>query len=413
LTITPVTQPVLADGVAVLMATEHRALWLVGVDPARGNELWRQPASTAFVPSGYGVQLRVVQRSGHDLVAYYAPDDKFDGAARLVVAEPTTGKAAWRSEPESFVGAIDTCWNTQDLCIDNGLVKQLRLTSWHFADVPTYQPKQASTLGDAGLYWTGGGRFGVYRNGHSLWEKPLDEFFANPETAYGWDLELIDGRYVGWVASDPYADHADSDDLSRRRDVGIDAATGRLIWKKQGSRMGCYGLVGAYRSRDDDRPDEPIRCTSMGKLVTRNDEIVGMKGGLDVEGFDPATGKATWSFPLGNDVVFARGKRRVACGDGGGMLLGHGASRRVVDPVTGARSVPRAGEVFLCTEPAKFREGDDADTRQGDTMLRVCDVNGKNSNGLPMSSLLQSLNQTFGDVIIMATPTGLVAYRTA
>ena len=72
----PIGQPVAAGGVAVGYVTEGKDLYLVAVDPATGNALWKQDASPGEItgwhaPSGPGVRVDAGVEAGRKVVPFY------------------------------------------------------------------------------------------------------------------------------------------------------------------------------------------------------------------------------------------------------------------------------------------------------------------------------------------------------
>src|SRR5215207_9323745 len=108
----PIGQPVQVAGVVVGYVTAGRALFLIGLDPASGKELWRQAASPGDVTPGIPLGVVVVG----DRVAYFRPDPQGNLVARLVVADPRTGADRAVTRPALFTSSAQPCPNNKDVC---------------------------------------------------------------------------------------------------------------------------------------------------------------------------------------------------------------------------------------------------------------------------------------------------------
>lgn len=426
--ITPIGQPVTAGDAVVVYGTEGRDLYLYGVAVADGAVRWRQAASPSRVVSGIPVGPSVMDGR----VAYFRPDPSAELAARLVVASAETGDDLLVSEPAHFTSHPRSCDDGTDVCVTavegDGSTGSRRFSveaGGRVADADA-TPPHARFVGDDLLDL--GQRqpelLAGFAEGTVRWRSPLARHFPDGFTTdEGWHFGLYRsaGLHVGSVGS---ADGEEPSvvvvDLGQSHTAAIDTATGSSAWQAPGTSFLCSSKVDLYRTVAEGRTELwPVRCRYRG--VARYDRVSGRPSydGLDVtmEGFDPATGRTTWSLPLGAAEAFMKeGYEAIAVGDT--EVLVHGATGPlIVDLADGSTRSPAKEETFWCgtngflqyRESRRFSDGRSSDRWRGGTLLSRCTADGSPTDATPRQ-LARSLGATVGGRTVLSLANGLVAY---
>jgi hypothetical protein len=253
-------------------------------------------------------------------------------------------------------------------------------------------PHNARPVSDGGLYVTHerpGERVGRMMRGKRLWERPvLDVFGAGRSSDRGWGISYDKraGVYAGSLGQPPddqllaayQAGRAISLDLSDELLVGFKAEDGTRLWHRRGA-TDCIvdghaeGIV-------------PVRCVIGGTLTLQEgEEPIARRPRVRVEGYEPSTGKVTWSLwlsPRAARGFVEDGDRLWLSRDAATMLVPTDAGVLRVTVADGAADRVTDDERLLCsTGLVEIAYLDHR--RNGGYLSRACRPDGRPARGAP------------------------------
>lgn len=430
--ITPIGQPETAGDTVVVYGTVDQDLYLYGLAANDGSIRWRQQATPSATTAGIPMTPAVID----GLVAYLRPDAKVHLAARLVVASPQTGADRLVSDVMTFRSQPSPCPDGRDVCVmtDEGTK----------ADVSRrFSVEAGREVPDAGSPPPGSRRIGQdlldlgqrqpevlagFEGGTVRWRSPLSSHFSpGYSTDYGWHFILYKsaGLHVGSIGRP--RDGVDATtvvvDLSKTETAAIDAGNGSSAWRSEGTSFDCNGTIILDHIAADGRSEPwPVRCRYRGTARYDRATQAATYEGLDVtvEGFDVATGKTTWSLPLGAAGAFMDQEEHAIPVSDSEVLVQGTTGAVIIDLGTGSTRVPRKGEVFWCAtnvffdyrESRLLPDGTTSKSWRGGTLLNSCTADRAPTNAGP-GHLTRSLGATVGRRTVLSTARGLVAYDQA
>ena len=424
--IRPIGQPVLVGDTIVGYSTVDRDLYIYGVAVADGAIRWRQLATPSDVVSG----VPVTPSAFDGRVAYFRPAAAGGLEARLVVAAPETGHDLLVSDPALFTSHPRRCDDKKDVCVN---ARDGRSTVSRRFSVDAGGPVANPGATPAGSRWLAedlldaGGRrpetLAGFQAGAVRWRSPLSRHFtAGSTTDRGWHFVLYRsaGVHVGSVGRPPDEDDGSSVvfDLSKDSTAAIDAASGSSAWRSEGSSFLCRSKIDVPRRADDRWEAWPVQCRYRGTSRYNRGTNISSYEGLDVtvEGFDVATGRTTWSVPLGAATGLVGDEAQATVVSEVQVLVRGGAGPVIIDVATGATRAPAVDETFWCEKNAWFeyrvgRQYPDVfvDTWRGGTLFEPCTADESPTVILP-TDVPKQVGVTAGDRSLVATATGLVAY---
>ncbi len=434
----PVTQPVVKDGVAlVLTRAPGRSLKLVAADVSTGKRLWSRDWSPGGIPPGYSVEpVALRSASGKAVTVFSQPPRELAATSEdmwrlpLVVVDLATGKELHRTKPLELLTPPEECADHKDACFDllgskGGL--RLDLDTGQLKPDPAGTPAGARNIGDAGLFSTSdrpGEKIGVARDGKTLWSRPIAEVMGPTVSSdNGWQFAYDEkaDRYVGWMRAAPppeaeekgKASKVFTQDIGLLRLVAFDGTDGKVAWSRKGAKHTCLGI-------DTETPR--VRCVLKGALVySDKGEVTKVRGGAaTVEGFDAETGKTTWSLPVAADAVadlITDRDQKVA--DGATALVQANQGPRVVDLATGETAEPTDDEVFVCASQNTsfdyampyFSDGEPITRRYGGQLLRPCSTDGTAAPAYTVASLTDAGEAAGKGRKVLASSDGLLGFE--
>ena len=101
----PVSSVDVVGSVALVYGRAHGALYLYGLDVRTGRTLWHRAASSSATTPGVALAPTDV----HGSVVYFGPMHGRSDAARMIVADPATGRARVQSAPMSWQDMPTQC----------------------------------------------------------------------------------------------------------------------------------------------------------------------------------------------------------------------------------------------------------------------------------------------------------------
>lgn len=435
-------QPQAAGDVALVYVEQEQAqeLALVGVDAVTGEQLWSQPASPGEVVPGIAVVPTVLEGAdGQPLAAYFRPDPTGNLFARLVLADPRTGKDVFATAPLLFGSTPRACSDDRDVCVQarsgydgQRSTMRLRLADGSLLPEPESVDGFVRGIGPEGLsdVRPGGVEYlARVQDGAVVWKTPIDELFApgySTDGGWAWNYYPDSDLFVGFVGQRPVDVTPNSPrelNLAAGVTIAIDASTGRRRWRDDGSLPTCSGTLPlplALSGEGDERAPVPVRCRYEGAAVVRQGQEP-MFDGLDVsvEGFDLATGETTWTLPLGavEGLVFSGGVGAVA---GPQEVLLPGPDGPVVlNVAAGTTRDPAPEEVFACaseTVTFDYREPYYANgvpilERLGGTLTVPCLPDGSSGTEPLPPMAIEAVALEVGDLFVLAAEGRLIGYR--
>jgi len=139
-----------------------------------------------------------------------------------------------------------------------------------------------------------------------------------------------------------------------------------------------------------------------------------------VEGFDPATGKTTWSVPAGPANGLATPRASLAIAGPTQVVLDRPEGPIVLDYATGTTGVPPPGAAYRCMVHVEY-EGDLSskewwdstrrNDRPGGEVAAMCDAHGRPSSDLPNAEATMAAGAHVGDYAVIAGRQGYVGFR--
>ena len=419
----PIRQPTAIGSVMVGVVTDHGRLFLVGIEPATGRVLWRQ--AMAIPPDiTPGVSAHPA-RIGDDKVAYYRP---YQGRyTQLVVASALTGAALASSPMALFTTWPFACENGTGACTlshgaDRGSEYLYRLdpATGDF-DHGDELPPRARLLAPPNLVdlvdrpentiaWL--------RDGELRWRTSLRAAFPpgfSSDNGWYWSVFADEKAVVGSVFGEPRtAGETRTRDLARdAATAGISIETGDVLWRDDGTTFRCM-LSWIER---------PVRCRSHGTRTwvsgpTRHS----VSAGIDVtlEGFEPRTGRTTWSLPLGpaEDLIGGADARIARAGPE--QLIIRGASGPVlIDLDAGTATTPPERATYWCLSALEYQtaqsfrtpDGSVRHDRTGGDIASPCDARGEPAQDVPGADSTLAVGARVGDYAVVAIRNGYVGFR--
>jgi hypothetical protein len=423
----PVAEPLVVGDALVVLVAEEGSMQVVGLDPVTGETTWSAEASPGYAPPGIAVGITDV---GDDAVAFLRPAGE-GLMAELVVADATTGEERWSSSALGIHSQPGPCEDGADVCAlaDLGVGLQLVRFLGEGALRPEPFPTGARVLGD-GLLDLGGREpelLAGYEGGEVRWQTPLaDVFGPGLSSDYGWMFAAYDDVVVGSVGQDVPLDLPIVVDVERDVTAGLGRGDGRPRWREVGTSFTCtsklalqMGDGGAHEDAEDWQP-WPVRCRAVGTTTYESLEGEGRPEltSLVVEGFDPATGETTWSVEV-DPALLTEDLEALPTLAGEHAVVVPGLDGPVVlDLEDGATRPLGDDDLLWCRAEAEFEideawsssDGIEITERRGGVLARPCRADGGTGGGEP-TSFPPSIAVPAGDVRVVSTPGGVVAYR--
>lgn len=411
----PVDQPRAVGAFAIGMVSgPDRTLLVVGLDPATGHVLWRQPLTPGAVPPGVAVDVTPV---GKDKIAYFRPTVTDTVYAELVLADAATGTDIAKTSQERFSSPPYRCGN-EEVCATaqragGPVVVRLDAAGSRESPVADGAPQHARSIGNGGLFDLGdrpGNTLALVREGKIWWRTPVGAAFPPGfSTDNGWTWRFYGDAhvFVGSVGAPAVhsAPNRITRDLTNTATAGLSERDGSVIWRDAGS---------FYEDRLDGG-HHPLRYRARGTVVFEEGADTSFRDvDVTIESFDVTTGKTTWSVPLAADRSFVGGDVRLPLAGANEVVLQAPAGPIVLDFATGQTSPPAAGATFWCTSDQLYEllPGYQADqgkveyTRRGGVLAVACDARAQPAVALPGAVATRAVGVQVGDYSLVAVRQG-------
>lgn len=325
------SQPAPAGGKFVVYARQNDLLEVVALNANNGSTAWVAPASPSEVTPGVAAGLAVRAATVFYLENFGTPTY---GRARLVARDAASGNVVWQSAVGSFETWPEICPDQTNAVCVNGKIGSVGWGQLRFS-ASTGQVMSVIQMGTEAYpgreltpdLFDPGSRgpeqlLGVSR-GKLNWRHNLSAIFTLPHasTDGGWDFDRY-GRldlFAGSVGQRPRIKHGKYFvRLSPRMTAGFSTATGKVKWRTPGlyscgQPLPCPGRSEAgYSSASTlSSPSVGIRILETGTLsgsMSGGTPKVSRDASATIQGFDPATGKTTWSFKAGRNAFLLADK---------------------------------------------------------------------------------------------------------
>jgi hypothetical protein len=416
----PIGQLVTIGSTMAGLAVHDARLFLLGIDPATGNVLWRQQTTPNLIT--IGEPLEVVQ-IGDDKVAYLRP---YDGhLAQLVVAEAATGRDLATSPPALFNSLPFACIDGRDACalsvpMAGGRRRQYRLeiTTDTYrkegevlpSDTRVLEPPSLVDLGDRP-----GNTIGWLRNGAIQWRTPASAAFPpgfSSDNCWTWRRFADEHVVVGTTCGPPLARKPTyvSDLEHGAATAGLSDATGEVLWRDGKSTLQCTIEKRGY----------PVRCRVRG-VKRRKDSDRASFHELDVtvEGYEPATGKTTWSVAMGAAESLIDYLSSHAIAGPTQVVVPRSTGAVLLDYANGRVGAPPASATFWCLARASYEllpayrdwDGPLQYDRLGGELATICDAEGRSSEQLPNAEATIAAGAHVGGYAVIASRNGYIGFR--
>lgn len=384
--------------------------YLTAIDPATGNQLWREPMSYSATTVGVAADFLKI---GDDRIAYLH-DRSGGGYAQIIVANARTGQGVSASPPLLFTSLPSLCDNHRDVCaisegIPGGIKRRYRLsvsnddyTRDSDALPPGARILEGPNLLDLGdrpentLAWLHRGAF--------AWRiAAADAFGPGFSSDNGWRWKVFSDQdvLVGTVYGESrYVDGASVFDLARgSATAGIRASTGAILWRDHGTSLWC--------NLPEEHPT--VRCRLRGTLTATDQGIRFAQLDVAIEGFDLTTGKTTWSIPLGAATELIGSREAVRVAGASQIVVTTPTGPAIVDYSRGELSAAAPGGTYWCLATAHYFA--DGRQRTGGHIASVCDAQGHPARALPGADATLAAAAQVGSYAVITGAHGYMGFR--
>lgn len=427
-------RPQVVKGVVVVLSEGAKGLELTGLKESTGKKLWSVSVDPGWVPSGVnmGVQLSKTAK-GKDVVLFLQKSKPRDGWGGDVWTKPvavdiTSGKVVYKGPAQVITSRPSSCPDGKDMCylsinpyIDDEQRMRVKLDR---GTQRTLTPQHK--LGDS-IFPIGAGEIYAHYSGkksnllrlkgnEKLWGLSLDKAMGSAYTpGQGWNVEYSEklGIFSAWIGRE-YKETKDSkgnvvardSDYRQEMMIGLDADTGKTLWKAKGATTICLPPMGTGNTVLQDGKAYPVRCVFDSGTLKESKETKSklVNGRIHLEGYDPSTGKVIWKtrgYAVVNDIDVAH-----APDDGGAsLILAKEKSPTLLDTRTGETRNVAAEERFLCSKGVKYAKPQKG---TGGTLLFPCTADGKEAKGVSFGAL--DAQEAGGSHVVLGFAGSVVAY---
>ncbi|GAA1358621.1 hypothetical protein GCM10009596_12250 [Arthrobacter rhombi] len=428
----PIGQPLLQDGVALIISGEGQLMELVALNVKNGKELWRKDYHPGHVPGGLPAVPEISEdRKGRTRVVFLQqgkiPTENA-GSYRWTVpvaVDLRTGKLVHRGTTSEQVGSRPrACADGTDLCymrfkqpdFDSEAVR-IDLDTGHSQRGKTVSPlsDQFQPIHRQGLHVVFGEheRFAMVKNKKITWQKDIEKIFgAGASANRGFVVSKVPKKEI-YVADlgIPGRSELRNDDSKKHKSkltdhvlAGIDGATGKTKWKAKGAGTICSFYVGESATRLGDGKAFPIRCDYLSGTYDGVFDHPYAKAKAQLVGYDPLSGKPAWKL---KPVKITKRKQMLleTAGDGTYIVTGKSGGHRIVETTHGSSRAALSGETFFCIHSQEIRlpvePGEDRQrTGTGGDLYASCTSTGKKAKGYTIGAVRDVDNTERGMTLI-------------
>jgi hypothetical protein len=364
-----VSQPAPVGGKFVVYAQHKGSLEVVALNATDGSTAWTASASPSAVTAGVAAELAVRAGSVFYLQGVGSPGA---GLARVVARSAASGKLIWQTAPGTFETWPEICPDETSAVCANGVVGgvgsgQLRFSAASGEVLSVVQMGSASFPGrelGPDLFDPGGRspeRLLAVNKGRRAWVRKLSSIFTLPHatTDGGWEFDRFGSRFVGSVGRRPKVKNGTATvELAPTMTAGFSSATGRVEWRASGFYACGQPLPCPGRSEAGYSSPSSYTPASVGiRLIGRGTETGPINGGkptvsrdaaVSIQGFNPVSGKAEWSFNAGRNIPLLTLRGALPQVGATSIVLKTGSGSVALDLRTGKTSHLRATSRAWC-----------------------------------------------------------------
>ncbi|WP_417220458.1 PQQ-binding-like beta-propeller repeat protein [Arthrobacter sp.] len=431
----PIGQPLLQDGVALVITGEGQLMELVALDVKSGKELWRKDYHPGHVAHGIYTSPSITEDAKGRARAIFLQHGKipdqdlgtYDWTVPVAV-DLKTGKEIFRGKSSEVANnRPGACNDGTDLCYqrwspvdgDSELV-HVDLVTRHIKYGHDAGPlgREFQPIGGGGLntVWSTPERIARVDKDKVMWKKSTESVFGKGASAsWGWAFDYFKKKdlFIGAVGISPRPELSDEEfdklesytvDLTHDVLAGIDATTGKVLWKAEGSDPWCTSGLEMSSTVLHGGKSFPVRCEYLSGTYKVPSKGRFHHAKARLVGYDPTTGKTMWKTKT---VKVTRGGQLLqsVAGRGEYVLTGKPGGNLVVDATTGKARKASTGETFLCTSTGTYalpvEQGEDSLARaNGSLLLSSCTSTGKKAKGYTVGAVKDIDNTEHGMTLI-------------
>jgi hypothetical protein len=306
------------------VAMADGALNVVVWNAESGSEVWRDVASVGYVTQGVQVDVETIESEGKSFVTYLSPVEDSNGWQRLVVAELASGMEIGLSNDHVWpTSRPSECADGENVCFTGWLEADPETSSATFRadfstgmlvrDADVVMAPDSRALSDR-VFATqvrppeGVEEVGYSSGGKVQWQVPYEDIFGPGYSSDGgWDWEMYESDEVivgsGYTYDRLIGVYDDRTiDLTARKVVGLNVATGEVLWSQDGIGY-CAASVIDAGSIDDIIP--LCRYNSGSTAIDRSEDHLSSESvttdlDIDLVGVDGESGEIKWTRALGD-----------------------------------------------------------------------------------------------------------------
>ena len=431
--LSPVTQPVAAEGAFVFYDASGHHLHLVGLDARTGKTLWSKLASVSDITQGAALGL---DHAGSKIIALLGASTD-SPVARVSAVEAHSGKIIWSSRPGTFSSVPALCADESSVVCAAGTLQNGRARGRLRFDLATGNALATSTVDGPGVRDVGAGLIDpggrspdelvATKGAGTAWRVPLAGIFgAGSSSDYGWNFDrLVQPRlFVGSVGFAPLklTKTYEIVDLTKQVTAGFRISDGSLVWRNRGAILVCGPLPcpgDPVRGAVNRQPFVGLRLRMTGtiKATIKETFTASRDATATLEGFDPSNGRTIWTFNAGRSVGLITEQVQAPQPASGHIVLRAPSGGYVdLDLRTGARRAVARTVAAWCRGAVTYSQAVPYRTPAqpltmfvGEASLFPCNATGSRT-AIPahLPSFVAAISTTDG-VVAWSDPTGVVA----
>lgn len=441
----PIGQPVLQDGVALVITGEGQLMELVALNVKNGKELWRKDYHPGHVPHGIHTSPNIAKDAKGRTRAIFLQHGKIPGQdlgtydwTVPVAVDLKTGKEIFRGKSSEVINnRPEECDDGTDLCYqrwspvdgDRELV-HIDLATRHIKYGNDAGPlgQEFQPIGDRGLntVWSKPEQIARVDKGKVLWKKTMESVFGKGASAsWGWTFDYSKKKdvLIGAVGISPRPELSEEEfnklksytvDLTDDVLAGFDATTGKVLWKVKGSDPWCTSGLDTSSTLLHDGKSYPVRCEYLSGTYKVPGDGTFRKAKARLVGYDPTTGKTVWKTKTVQVTKGGQLLQNIA-GRGDYVLTGKPGGNLVVDATNGKARKASTDESFFCTTTGTYalpiEQGEDSLSRaNGSLLLSSCTSTGKKAKGYTVGAV-KDVDNTETGMTLVAEEGRVVAFK--
>jgi outer membrane protein assembly factor BamB len=368
-------------GFALYVGSQGGNFEMISLDGGTGKVRWRKPANPSYIRAVSGLNYAADDKT----IIFQRPvGGRWTRLVEVVAADAKTGAERWVYGAGGIRVITEPHWCQQSkLCLtrrnlETGTEDARVLDAATGKELADSAPVDGRELGSE-LYASPDltDLMRITPDGKQVWRRSVKELFGTDRLDLhgGWNVSTDGHRYLVDVSGDEaYSKDGEIYYFHRAITVGLDFATGRLLWRDPGANLRCGSVAGWF--------EHPVRCrarateTFHGSAPSTYDV-----DNVTVEGFDPATGKSRWAWQAGPVVGLVGNHNSVMRVSDTTYVVRNTAGLHFFDLDKGVRPIGGPPPIGWCVSRGFIRPAqppaDGEDRGYGTWWRSPCDVAGK------------------------------------